>query len=92
MENTNHKRRKIISEEEEAIALVEMQLSGDIEYAEGGESIKFTDTGLDNAFALWFSFTPKERFTLYLLLDLFGRVAALPDTEESEDNDLKGDS
>lgn len=68
--NKGTENRDIITPEELAIAYAELQLGGHIEYFDNDERVRFTDTGLDEAFKLWFSFPPKDRLSLFLLIRL----------------------
>lgn len=64
--------QEMMTSEEHAIAFAELQIAGHIEWVGEGdeERFTFTDSGLEDAWKLWFGLPPKDRLTLFLLTKL----------------------
>lgn len=62
--------REMMTAEELAIAYAEMQLASHVAYFENDEKLRFTDTGLNAAWELWFNLRPKDRLSLLMLIRL----------------------
>lgn len=60
--------RTLITEEEFATGLADLQVRGLVEYR-GEDEIRLTDSGLDRAFDTWFSMSPVDRIVMRLFME-----------------------
>jgi len=75
--------KEFLSNKEVLLALSECELEGLIQWR-GDEEFKLTDKGIDYAWGLWQSHSPKEKIAL---LTLMNRIIEAVEMEEGGDAD-----